>query len=44
MDPSLRIFGRGEILEKVRAVLIGHQWIAEPDFAQEDAVCAPRLL
>jgi hypothetical protein len=38
MDPQLRIIDRGAILDKARAALALHQWIAEPDFDQEGEV------
>ena len=38
MDPHLRIIDRGAILDKARAALALHQWIAEPDFDQEGEV------
>ena len=38
MDSQLRIIDRGAILDKARAALALHQWIAEPDFDQEGEV------
>jgi hypothetical protein len=35
MDPYLRIIDRGDILDRARAALALHQWMAEPDFDQE---------
>lgn len=38
MEPSLRIIGRGNILDHARFALHLHQWLVEPDFDQENEI------